>query len=120
MTKLENQTVAADVLKDNFNEIIGDAVTSCIGVAGMSNKWQLPRVNICAKKQPTTRNGVRVYRDGRGLMVVDLHVLVNNGLNISATVRSIHTKVRYTVEQATGQQVKNVNVFVEGMLTSGC
>jgi len=48
--------------------------------------------------------------------MVDLHVTVTSGLNISAIVRSIVNRVSYTVEGATGLPVKKVNVFVDGML----
>ena len=48
-------------------------------------------------------------------LVVDLHITVIYGMNISAIAKSIVHKVRYTVEDATGLTVKKVNVFVDGM-----
>ena len=48
--------------------------------------------------------------------MVDLHIIVTYGLNISAIVRSIVNKVRWTVEESTGLDVRKVNVFVDGML----
>ena len=48
-------------------------------------------------------------------LVVDLHIIVIYGLNLSATVKSIVNKVRYTVEEATGLEVKKVNVFIDSM-----
>jgi len=44
-----------------------------------------------------------------------LHIVVTYGLNISVIVKSIVNKVRYTVEEATGLEVKKVNVFVDAM-----
>lgn len=46
---------------------------------------------------------------------MDLHISVIYGMNISAIAKSIVNKVRYTVEEATGLDVKKVNVFVDGM-----
>ena len=46
---------------------------------------------------------------------MDLHISVIYGMNISAIAKSIVNKVRYTVEEVTGLQVKKVNVFVDGM-----
>lgn len=48
-------------------------------------------------------------------LVIELHIIVNYGTNISAIVRSIIHKVRYTVEEATGITVARVNVFVDAM-----
>ena len=50
-----------------------------------------------------------------GGLVSDLHIAVTYGVNISAIVKSIVNKVRYTVEEATGFQVAKVNVFVDDM-----
>jgi len=111
MIRLESHLGLIEVSQDYFNEIVGSAVKGCFGVAGMAGGrqalWQ-PR----ARKQP---QGVRIYRDGGGLSV-DLHILVTYGLNIAAIVRSIHSRVTYTVEGATGLEVRKVNVFVDGML----
>lgn len=48
-------------------------------------------------------------------LIVDLHISVIYGMNISAIAKSIDNKVRYTVEEATGLRVRKVNVFVDGM-----
>ena len=104
MIRLESHMGLIEVSQDYFNEIIGSAVTGCFGVAGMAGRRQGRQV------EP-----VRLYRDGPGL-AVDLHILVTYGLNISAIVRSIHSRVSYTVEGATGLPVRKINVFVDGML----
>ncbi|WP_395588158.1 Asp23/Gls24 family envelope stress response protein [Pseudomonas syringae group genomosp. 7] len=44
-----------------------------------------------------------------------MHIIVTYGLNISAIVKSIVNKVRYTVEEATGLEVRQLNVYVDGM-----
>ena len=53
--------------------------------------------------------------DFGGALVIDLHIEVTYGVNITAIVRSIINKVRYTVSDATGFEVAKVNVFVDGM-----
>jgi len=81
--------------------MIGSAAASCFGVAGVAS----PR-------------GVRVYKNGSGL-TVDLHILVFHGLNIAMIVRSIVTRVCYTVKEAASLNVHMVNVFVDGMISRG-
>jgi len=106
MIRLESHMGLIEVSQGYFNEIVGNAVTSCFGVAGIAQG----RRGI-GRRGP---QGVRIYRDGPGLSV-DVRILVTYGLNISAVVRSIHSRVRYTVEGATGLEVRRVNVFVDGM-----
>ena len=118
MIRLESHLGLIEVSQEYFNEIVGGAVTSCFGVAGMGNSDAKQGLRaLLGRGRDYPDQGVRVYRDGKGLMV-DLHILVTYGLNISVVVRSIVTKVRYTVEEATGLDVHKVNVFVDGMLTA--
>jgi len=107
MIRMENQLGLIEVSQEYFNEIVGDAVTGCFGVAGMGGQ--------AARKRKTVGQSVRVFKQGQGVMV-DLHVVVTYGLNISAIVRSIVSRVSCTVEGATGLPVHKVNVFVDGML----
>ena len=39
------------------------------------------------------------------------------GLNISTVVRNIVEKVRYTIEDVTGMNVKKVDVYVDSMIS---
>ncbi|MDR3313696.1 MAG: Asp23/Gls24 family envelope stress response protein [Oscillospiraceae bacterium] len=116
MIRLENHLGLIEVSQEYFNEIVGNAVSSCFGVAGMANTNARQGLRaLLRRKEEFLDQGVRVYKDGNGL-VVDLHIIVTYGLNISVIVRSIVNKVRYTVEGATGLEVRKVNVFVDGML----
>ena len=60
--------------------------------------------------------GVSVRREPDGL-VIELHIIVTYGLNISTVVRSLVEKVRYTIEEVTGMNVKKVDVFVDSMIS---
>ena len=116
MIKLENHMGLIEISQDYFSEMIGSAVSNFFGVAGMGNTSAGQGLRAALRrKEQFLDQGVRVYRDGQGLLV-DLHIVVTYGLNISAIVRSIHSRVAYAVEGATGLEVRKVNVFVDGML----
>lgn len=115
MIRLENHLGSIDIHESYFTNLIGSAASSCFGVAGMArgNTRQGLRAFFYRRRNYPDQ-GVCVHPDGDGLCV-DLHILVTYGLNISAIVKSIVNKVRYTVEEATGLAVKKVNVYVDGM-----
>ena len=116
MISLENQYGTIEISQEYFSNLVGKAASECFGVAGMiSSPVQGLRAAIHGGKEPQDK-GVHVRSSGNGL-IVDLHIAVVYGMNISAIVKSIVNKVRYTVEQATNLEVTKVNVFVDSMKT---
>ena len=115
MIRLENHLGVIEISQPYFASLIGNAASSCFGVAGMaiSNIRQGIR-SLLNKHVSFADQGISVKKDGEGL-IVDLHIIVTYGVNISAICQSIVNKVRYTVEEATGLEVHAVNVFVDGM-----
>ena len=115
MISIENQYGTIEISQEYFSNLVGKAVSECFGVAGMvSSPAQGLRAAIAGKDTPD--KGVRVRAAGDGL-VIDLHIVVTYGMNISVIVKRIVNKVRYTVEQATNLDVAKVNVFVDSMKT---
>ena len=58
---------------------------------------------------------MRVTEDD-GQLVIELHIKVTYGVNIAAIVRSITHKVRYAVEDATGLNVRRIDVCVDDIV----
>ena len=46
---------------------------------------------------------------------IELHIIVENGVNLVAVCRSIMSEVKYMVSKNTGVQVRDVNVFVDSI-----
>ena len=46
---------------------------------------------------------------------IDLHIIVEYGTNISAIADNIISTVKYSVEEFTGVEVEDVNIFVDGV-----
>ena len=59
--------------------------------------------------------GVLLRTDKDGGLIIDLHIKVTYGTNISAAVKSITHKVSFAVEEAAGIDVHKVNVYVDDM-----
>ena len=97
-----------------FSKLIGRAVTSCFGVAGMvphGSKQKLLKLLSNRKRLDT---GVIVKGDISSV-TVELHIIVAYGMNINAIAESITHKVKYTIFEATGIQVTKVSILVDGI-----
>ncbi len=114
MIRIDNHLGSIEVSQEYFSYLIGHAVSSCYGVAGMVKSGTRQGLRSLFSKRTFADEGIRVRSEGDKL-VVDLHICVIYGMNIAEISKSIVNKVRYTVEEATGLAVKKVNVYVDGM-----
>ena len=103
-----------DIANDVFTNIVGDAASSCFGVKGMASQskdngvWQLLRRESMSK-------GVRVHYCEDGSVEVELHIVVDHGVNLWALCESIMSEVTYKVTAATGVNVNQVDVYIDSM-----
>lgn len=114
MIKVENHLGTIDISDSYLTTLIGHTVTSCFGVVQMNPYGAKQGVLSIIKRHNDINKGV-IIKQSRNKIVIDLHITVSYGVNISAIVDSIVNKVRYTVEQETDFDVSKVNVFVDGM-----
>ena len=59
--------------------------------------------------------GVRVIFESEDTVSIELHIIVENGVNIATVCRSIMGEVKYVVTKNTGVEVREVNVFVDSI-----
>ncbi len=114
MVRMENHLGIIEISQEYFSYLVGHAVQSCYGVAGMVRSGARQGLRSIFTRRAHADDGVIVHSDGDRL-VIDVHIAVVNGINIAAISRSIVNKVRYAVEEATGLEVRKVNVFVDQM-----
>ena len=97
-----------------YTDIAGTAATNCFGVKGMAARsvsdgvYHLLRVESLSK-------GVRVQFHEDDTISIDLHIIVDHGVNLTAVASSIISEVRYVVESTTGTKVRAVNVYMDSM-----
>lgn len=116
MIRTENHLGTIEISESFFAALVGNAASSCFGVAGMANSNTRQNLrSFFFRRQSYLDQGVAVRKDSDGQLSIDLHIIVSYGINISAIVKSIVNKVRYTVEESTDLIVKEVNVYVDGM-----
>ena len=113
MIKITNPMGKISLTEDYFASLIGNAITSCYGVAGMIPTGK-QRIRKLLTRKEYTDTGI-VVTGNIDKINVDLYITVMYGVNINAISKSIVHKVKYTVEEATGIQVNKVTVHVSSV-----
>lgn len=115
MISIENHIGRISVSENYIMEIVRHAVCDCFGVADVcSTNTFRTAVSSITKGRLFKRRGVAIRKDGDGI-IIDLHIKVSYGTNITANVKSIIHKVSFTVEETAGIHVSSVNVYVDDM-----
>ena len=114
MIAYETRIGKVNISENYFEKIIGDAVTSCYGVAGMVASGGKQRIVDVFTKKDAVNKGL-VIKGNADSIIVELHIIVVYGMNINAIAKSIVHKVQYTVEELTGIKVNKVVVKVDGI-----
>jgi uncharacterized alkaline shock family protein YloU len=94
-------------------QIVAETALECYGVVGM--KGSLRRQLARARGRP---RGIEIGRVG-GDVTIDLHVVVEYGLNLAEVAASVSNRVAYEVERLTGLSVGAVEVHVDDVRTGG-
>ena len=66
-------------------------------------------------RRESMAKGVKVHYNDDNSVSIELHIIVENGINIMAVCRSIMSEVRYVVSKMTGFAVRSVDVCVDSM-----
>ena len=98
-----------------YTEIVGTAASNCFGVKGMAARSVKDGVYHLLRKESVGK-GVNVEFHEDGSISVDLHIVVDNGVNLNAVGASIISEVRYVVTKCTGTEVRAVNVYIDSMM----
>jgi uncharacterized alkaline shock family protein YloU len=92
--------------------IVNHAVRQCYGVVGMANRNLADGISHLLSKE--SRQGIDVTIEETDI-VIDVYVVIEYGMRISAVANSIKNTVSFHIERALGVPVKAVNVYVQGL-----
>ena len=109
----ENGSVRIDA--GVFTDIVGTAASNCFGVKGMAARSVTDGVYHLLRKESVGK-GVKVEFHEDDSVTIDLHIIVDHGVNLSAVGNSIISEVRYVVGKCTGAEVRAVNVHIDAMM----
>ena len=115
MIRHENASGAVSVSANVYSAIAGTAATNCFGVKGMAARSMRDGVYHLLRKESMSK-GVRIHFHEDDTISIDLHIMVDNGVNLTAVGNSIISEVRYVVTKCTGTKVRAVNVYIDSMM----
>lgn len=113
--KLQTERGIITISSDVFTNLTGAAATNCYGVKGMAIRSAKDGLVHLLRREAMDK-GVKVTHHDDSSVSIELHIMVDNGVNLMAVSRSIMSEVRYIVSRSTGAQVRNVDVCIDSMV----
>ena len=115
MIRHNNDNGSVNVSSSVYTDIAGTVATNCFGVKGMAARSVKDGVYHLLRKDSMSK-GVNVTIHEDETISIDLHIIVDNGVNLTTLGESIISRVRYEVNKYTGTQVRDVNVYIDSMM----
>ena len=115
MIRHENESGAVCVSSSVYSDIAGTAASNCFGVKGMAARSMRDGVYHLLRKESMSK-GVRVHFHEDDTISIDLHIMVDNGVNLNAVGEAIISEVSYVVTKCTGTKVRGVNVYIDSVM----
>ena len=97
-----------------YTNIAGFAATNCFGVKGMAMRSMTDGLVHLLRREAMGK-GVLVTFNEDNTVSIDLHIMIDHGVNIAAVGPAIINEVTYVVTKMTGAQVRTVNVFIDSI-----
>lgn len=112
--RLQNEKGEIQISSEVFTTITGAVATSCFGVKGMAARSKKDGL-VHLLRSESMAKGVRVIFQEDDTVSIELHIIVDNGVNLAAVSNSIMSEVRYAVGRMTGAQVRAVDAYIDSM-----
>ena len=92
------------ISRDAVAEIVAETALGCYGVVGISAGTRVGRI--------LRRDGISIEGEAAAVRI-ELHVVVEHGLNLAEVASTIRSQVGYDVERLTGLSVASVEVVIQ-------
>ena len=115
MIQHNNENGKVIVSTSVYTDIADTAASNCFGVKGMAARSVTDGVYHLLRKESMSK-GVRIEFHEDETISIDLHIMVDSGVNLNAVAASIISEVRYVVTKTTGTQVRAVNVYIDSIV----
>ena len=104
------------ISSDAIAHIVGETARECYGVVGMVSRGPVGKL---LGRRERLRRGIQIARGAEGEGVtIDLHVVVEYGLNLAEVASTIRNRVSYEVGRLTGLPIRAVEVHIDDVRRS--
>jgi len=105
------------ISSDAIAHIVGETARECYGVVAMAARG--PVGKLLGRRERLTQ-GIQIARDpdGGDGVTIDLHVVVEYGLNLAEVASTVRNRVAYEVGRLTGLPVRAVEVHIDDVRRS--
>ena len=111
--KIKNDLGTILISDEVMLKVVGYAALECYGIVAMSSKRAKDGLVEWLGRENLSK-GVQI-REVEGKLDVDLYIIVEYGISVTAVCGAIKEVVKYKLESMTGVEVRNVNINVEGI-----
>jgi uncharacterized alkaline shock family protein YloU len=116
MINITNESGTIRITDDVLTNLAGDAATSCFGVKGMAGRSKDGGPLQLLRRESMSKGVVVHYNDEDDSISLELHIGVDQGVNMAAVARSIMKEVSYKLTKNTGVPVKAVDVYIDTII----
>jgi uncharacterized alkaline shock family protein YloU len=106
---LELELGRLTISREAVAEIVAETALGCYGVVGLSAGTRVKRL--------FRREGISVDGDAKALRI-ELHVVIEHGLNLAEVAATVRSQVGYEVKRLTGLEVAAVEVVIQRVRAS--
>lgn len=115
MVKLYTGLGYIQISNEVLTMLTGEAAMGCFGVKGMT-VLSVTDGLVHLLKRESMGKGVKVHYNSNGTISLELHIAVDQGVNLPVLCSNVIKEVRYKMESATGVTVDNIDVFVDSII----
>ena len=115
MIQMQTEKGGITVSSTVFTNIVGMAASNCFGVKGMAVRSMTDGLVHLLRKEAMSKGVLVSFHDDETISI-DLHIIVDHGVNLQAVASSIVSEVRYVMQKTTETEVKDVNVYIDSMI----
>ena len=113
-SKTRNEMGTIGINNEVIARLAGLIAMECYGVVGMAAR-NIKDGLVGLLKLESLSKGVRLQTKDECDLIIDLHIIVEYGTNITAIAQTLIDNVRYKIQETVGLQVREVNIFIEGV-----
>ena len=115
MIRQQNELGEIKVGSNVYTNIAGNAATKCFGVKGMAIRSVSDGLVHLLRRESMAK-GVLVRVNEDESISIELHIVIDQGVNIPALGASIISEVRYIDSKQTETEVRDVDVVIDSIV----